>query len=141
MTEKKYDSSKVIVGIPAFNTAKNIAEIIHNAKKYSDNIVVCDDGSVDGTSKIAERAGAFVIKHEKNKGYGAALKSLFEYAKQKNPQVFVTMDSDGQHNVEDIPKIIQPIIDGEVDLVTGSRYLNQKGIKEIKFKDCRRIDT
>ena len=67
----------VIVGIPAYNEEKNIAVIITRLKKITDKIIVCDDGSSDLTSKIAEELGAIVIKHEKNLGYGAAIRSIF----------------------------------------------------------------
>ena len=72
---------KVTIGIPAFNEEKNIAGIILKLKKISDDIIVCDDGSDDLTGEIAEKFGADVIKHEKNLGYGSAIKSIFNKAK------------------------------------------------------------
>ena len=68
---------KIIVGIPAFNEEKNIAVLITQLKKIADKIIVCNDGSTDLTSKIAEESGATVINHEKNLGYGAAIRSIF----------------------------------------------------------------
>ena len=73
---------KITVGIPAYNEEKNIAGIISRVKKYADSIIVCDDGSNDLTSEISEQLGAIVIKHSKNKGYGAAINSLFLKAKE-----------------------------------------------------------
>ena len=116
---------KIIVGIPAFNEEKNIASIIAKLSDVADSIIVCDDGSTDLTSKIAERMKAVVITHEKNLGYGAAIRSIFLKAKEMNGDVLVTFDADGQHRIEDIQNVIKPIIDQEADLVIGSRFLDE----------------
>ena len=113
-----------IVGIPAYNEEKNIAVIITRLKKITDKIIVCDDGSSDLTSKIAEELGAIVIKHEKNLGYGAAIRSIFLKAKNLDCEILVTFDADGQHRVEDINKVINPINNGKSDIVIGSRFLD-----------------
>ncbi len=91
-------------------------------RQYADRVIVVDDGSSDRTAEIAKKVGAEVIVHETNRGKGAALKTGFEAA--KGYDVIVTMDSDGQHNPADIPKLIAPIIEGKADMVNGSRYLN-----------------
>src|SRR3989338_3510859 len=96
--------------------------VVQNCLKYSDKVVVCDDGSNDLTSLEAEKAGAVVIKHAKNQGKGAALKSLFNFSKDLAPDVMVTIDGDGQFLSEEIPKIIKPIIDGTADVVIGYRF-------------------
>ena len=114
----------VIVGIPAYNEEKNIAVIITRLKKITDKIIVCDDGSSDLTSKIAEELGAIVIKHKKNLGYGAAIRSIFLKAKNLDCEILVTFDADGQHRVEDINKVINPINNGKSDIVIGSRFLD-----------------
>jgi len=120
----------VIVGIPAYNEEKNIAAIITKLKKIVDKIIVCDDGSSDLTSKISEDLGAIVIKHEKNLGYGAAIRSLFLKAKNLDCDVLVTFDADGQHRVDDINKVVDPIIENQADVVIGSRFLDD-GEKEV----------
>jgi glycosyltransferase involved in cell wall biosynthesis len=117
---------KPTIGIPAFNEEKNIAKIITNLKKVTDSIIVCDDGSSDMTSEIAEGLGATVIKHEKNKGYGAAINSIFKKCNEDNVDVLVTFDADGQHRVEDIEPLLKPIIDNQSDIVIGSRFLDEK---------------
>ena len=114
----------VIIGIPAYNEEKNIAVIITKLKKITDKIIVCDDGSMDLTSKISEGLGATVIKHEKNLGYGAAIRSIFLKAKEMNGDVLVTFDADGQHRIEDIENVTTPIINQEAELVIGSRFLD-----------------
>ena len=120
----------IIVGIPAFNEEKNIAVLIIQLKKIADKIIVCNDGSTDLTSKIAEELGATVINHEKNLGYGAAIRSIFLKSKELDGDVLVTFDADGQHKIEDINRVINPIINEESDLVIGSRFLD-KSEKEI----------
>ena len=116
---------KIIVGIPAFNEEKNIAVLIIQLKKIADEIIVCNDGSTDLTSKIAEELGAIVINHEKNLGYGAAIRSIFLKSKNLGGDILVTFDADGQHRIEDINGVINPIINGESDLVIGSRFLDE----------------
>ena len=120
----------IIVGIPAFNEEKNIAVLIIQLKKIADKIIVCNDGSTDLTSKIAEELGATVINHEKNLGYGAAIRSIFLKSKELDGDVLVTFDADGQHKIEDINRVINPIINEESDLVIGSRFLD-KSEKEV----------
>lgn len=82
-----------------------------------------DDGSTDATSKVARAAGAEVIRHRTNQGAGAATKTAFEAAKRRHADILVTLDGDGQHNPDEIPRLLAPILDGEADLVIGSRFL------------------
>ena len=116
---------KITVGIPAYNEEKNIAKIIVKLKKTVDQILVCDDGSTDSTCAIAESLGVTVIKHQKNSGYGMAIRSIFLKAREINADVLVTIDADGQHKIEDIDKIIKPIVDGQADISIGSRFLTE----------------
>ena len=125
---------KIIVGIPAFNEEKNIASLIIQLKKITAEIVVCNDGSTDLTSKIAEELGATVINHEKNLGYGAAIRSIFLKSKDLDGDILVTFDADGQHRVEDISKVINPIINEESDLVIGSRFLDESEKEVPKYR-------
>jgi len=115
--------SKVAIGLPAFNEEKNIASVILQLKKKYELIVVCDDGSSDLTAAIAEKMGALVVKHEKNLGYGGAIRSLFSKACELECDIFVTFDSDGQHVVSEIENVIEPIQKNEADIVIGSRFL------------------
>lgn len=115
----------IAIGIPAYNEEKNIAVIITKLKKITDKIIVCDDGSSDFTAKISEELGAIVIKHEKNLGYGAAIRSIFLKAKESECDILVTFDADGQHKIEDISKVVKPIVDNESDIVIGSRFLDE----------------
>ena len=114
--------TKITAILPAYNEEVSLGSIVLHTKKYVDNILVIDDGSTDNTVEIATLAGAEVISHSFNKGKGAALKTGFEAARAS--EVIVTIDSDGQHNPEEIPKLINPILNGEADIVNGSRYIN-----------------
>ena len=116
---------KITVGLPAYNEEKNIAKIIVGLKKIADQIIVCDDGSTDLTSRIAESLGVTVIKHPKNVGYGSAIRSIFLKAREINAECLVTIDADGQHRVEDVNKVINQISNGESDIVIGSRFLDE----------------
>jgi len=122
------------VGIPAFNEEKNIAAIITKLADITDTIIVCNDGSSDLTSDIAEKMGAFVINHEKNLGYGAAIRSIFLKAKELDGDILVTFDADGQHRIEDVEKVTKPIIDQESDLVIGSRFLDENEKEVPKYR-------
>ena len=114
---------KIIIGIPAYNEAKNIASIILKLKKITDTIIVCDDGSSDQTSEISKKMGATVITHIRNEGYGAAIRTIFLKAKELDADVLITFDADGQHRFEDIEKVISPIKNDQADIVIGSRFL------------------
>ena len=114
----------MVIGIPAYNEEKNIASILLRLKNISEHIIVCDDGSTDLTSEIAEKLGAIVVRHTKNLGYGAAIKTIFLKAKEINTDILTTFDADGQHRVEDISKVVEPIKNNLADLVIGSRFLN-----------------
>ena len=123
---KNLNILKITIGIPAYNEEKNIASIITKLKKITDSIIVCDDGSSDMTSEISKNLGAIVITHKKNMGYGVAINSIFQKAKELNIDLLVTFDADGQHRVEDIEKVVEPIKNNTADLVIGSRFLDKK---------------
>ena len=109
-----------LICIPAFNEESRLGEIIVEAKKYADSVIVCDDGSSDNTSKIAISQGAELIRHSKNLGKGAAMKSLFNYAKDHDAELVVMIDGDGQFKANEIPLLIKPIMNG-YDVVIGNR--------------------
>ena len=116
---------KITVGIPAFNEEENIGAIIIKLKKIVDTVIVCDDGSTDMTNEISKKMGALVIEHKENLGYGSSIKSIFEKAKEMDSDILVTFDGDGQHNIDDVKKIVQPILEMNADIVIGSRFLNK----------------
>jgi len=97
--------------------------MIKKSLPHVDKVVVCDDGSTDNTAKLAKDAGAIVIS-QKNQGYGAAIATLFDYARKENAQIMITLDGDGQHNPDQIPLLIDAIITHNVDVAIGSRFLD-----------------
>lgn len=111
--------AKTIVLIPAYKEEQTIAKVIVGCERYCNSVIVCDDGSPDHTAKIARRIGAEVISNNENQGKGAALKLLFKRAIEMNADIVITIDADGQHNPDDIPKLLAEIRNS--DMVIGSR--------------------
>jgi glycosyltransferase involved in cell wall biosynthesis len=128
---------RILVCIPAYNEAGSIAEIIKKAAAYASDVIVYDDGSSDDTAEIADAAGATVIRNRKNKGYGVAITRLFEAAAEKDADVMVTLDSDGQHNPDEISRIVAPILNERYDIVIGSRFLGDRNNPQNKIPTYR----
>jgi len=108
--------------LPAYNEEISIGSVVLRARQYADRVIVIDDGSSDRTAEVALLAGAEVLRHDENLGKGAALRTGFEAL--NGDAVIVTIDTDGQHDPADIPRLVAPIFAGEADMVNGSRYLN-----------------
>lgn len=128
---------KLAIIIPAFNEGKVINEVIKSIPRSLPGIdkmkvVVVDDGSTDNTGNEAKRAGATVLKHPINSGVGTAKKTLLAAGKRLGADLVVTMDADGQHSPDDLPTLIKPIINGEADLVAGSRLISPAGMPVIR---------
>ena len=102
--------------------------------KIAQKIIVCNDGSTDLTGEIAEKLGAVVINHPKNLGYGSGIRSIFQKAKEIDSDILVTFDADGQHQVEDIKKVIEPILKNKADIVIGSRFLENKNVSAPEYR-------
>ena len=112
-----------------------IASIVSRAMKYVDKVVVADDGSINGTSKVAEEMGAIVVRSQFSQGFGKNVKVGLSIALSNGkPDIVVTLDGDGQHDPDEIPQVVAPIIEGRADLVIGSRFL-----KEYKIPKYRKI--
>jgi glycosyltransferase involved in cell wall biosynthesis len=128
---KPYRGKKIIVCIPAFNEAKSIANVVQKASKYTSEIIVYDDGSYDNTTEVAKSSGAAVIRNPINRGYGTAITTLFQKAKEEDVDIMVTLDSDGQHDPDQIPEVLEPILKDESDIVIGSRFINLQDKQKI----------
>jgi len=111
----------VCVIIPTFNEARNIASIVKKLKDYNLEVLVVDDGSKDNTAEIAIKSGAKVIRNPKNLGKGASLIKGFDYALKNNFDAVITMDGDGQHLPEEVPKFIQRAEQSESSIFIGNR--------------------
>ena len=114
---------KIIAVIPCLNEAAYIGDVIGKALKHVDRVLVVDDGSGDNTSEVARRAGAEVIRHDRRLGAGAATRTGFLAALREGADIVVTLDGDGQHDANEIPVVIGPVLQGEADLVIGSRFV------------------
>lgn len=115
---------KIAIFIPAYNEERTVGSVVLLAKKYG-QVYVIDDGSDDRTAEIARKAGAKIITHAKNMGYGAALKSALAAARKLDAGAFVFMDADGQHDASEIPSVAAPVLEGKADLCQGSRFLGK----------------
>jgi glycosyltransferase involved in cell wall biosynthesis len=127
LIKEEKQEPKTLVAIPCFNEEKTIGSVILKAKKYADEVLVIDDGSIDKTATIAELAGATIVRHEKNKGYGAAIQSCFNYARENNFDVMTILDGDGQHDPDQIYTVMRPVSEGKADISIGSRFLDSQG--------------
>ena len=129
---------KLFIILPAFNEEKVIAKVLDDLKKQLKHLeqlkqfkqlepvmIVVDDASFDKTGKIAKDKGAIVLRHIINRGLGGALATGLEYARINQADIAVTMDSDGQHDPQDLHKIIKPILEKKAEVVIGSRFLEK----------------
>jgi len=112
-----------LICIPAYNEESHIYDIVKKSLLYVDKVIVCNDGSTDNTAKLAKDAGAVVIS-QNNQGYGAAIATLFDYARKENADMMITLDGDGQHDPDQAPVLINAITNYNVDVVIGSRFLD-----------------
>lgn len=113
----------VYVVIAAYNEAAAIGDVVRELLGTCTHVVVVDDGSRDDTWQAAREGGAVVLRHLLNRGQGAALQTGITYALRQGAEVIVTFDADGQHRPQDIPALVAPIAQGEVDICLGSRFL------------------
>ncbi len=116
----KTEKSGIIVGMPAYNEEKYVGSVVLQARQFADEVVVVDDGSSDRTAQVAGLAGATVVQHKENSGYGATVQTVLAEAKKRNPKVLVLLDADGQHNPEEITSLVNAISAG-FDVAIGSR--------------------
>jgi len=116
--------SKIV--IPAYNEAARIGRVIEDLKKHGyRDVIVVDDCSTDRTGSIAKRHGAHVIRHSRNRGQGAALRTGIKAALADGADIIVTFDGDGQHRAEEIAHLVAPVLAGEADAALGSRFLGR----------------
>ncbi len=130
---------KMFVVIPAYQEEEAIARVIADVLQYTRDIVVVNDASSDNTATIARKSGAVVLEHVVNRGQGAALQTGTDYALRHGADIIVHFDSDGQHQAKDIPAMIQPLLDGEADIVLGSRFLSGRSASKASLPRSKRL--
>jgi len=131
------NNSTVYFVIPAFNEAKVIREVVTPLLEFGFSVIVVDDGSTDHTYEVLSDLNIYYLKHEINLGQGAALQTGMDFAKRKNTEVVIHFDADGQHQIEDILPLIEPVRTGLYDVALGSRFLQKKKTNNIPL--LRRI--
>lgn len=119
---------RIFVVIPAYNEAAVIGQVLRQTLAVTTNAVVIDDGSRDQTAALANEHGVKVLSHAINRGLGASLATGISFALGQGADVIVTLDADGQHQPSDIPRLVQPIIKNQADVVIGSRLLDAHGM-------------
>jgi glycosyltransferase involved in cell wall biosynthesis len=130
---------RFLTALPVYNEASHVDAVLDEVAQYSADVLVVDDGSTDGTpDRLAARQDIRTIRHAENRGYGAALKSAFDYAIHFHYDVLVTIDCDGQHEPQRIDELVAACRD--VDIVSGSRYLDQSDAKSAAPPERRRIN-
>lgn len=117
---------RIVALIPAYNEERFIGSLVIAVRPFVEFVVVVDDGSADRTAEIARAAGAIVVQHNVNQGKAAAVNTGFDYLRRLNPRAIVMLDGDGQHRVDDIPAVLNPVLADEADVVVGSRFLAVK---------------
>lgn len=131
MTEVPQAQPMITAVIPAYNEEKTIAQVVEGARKHVAEVLVVDDGSQDDTTRLAIGAGAKVIRIPRNQGKGFALSIGLTTAALNGSSAIVCLDGDGQHDPEDVPRLVEPIIAGRAQMVIGSRFLDAHSRSQI----------
>lgn len=126
------ESPKIVALIPALDEEKTIGDVVRRALKYVDHVVVVDDLSEDDTVDVAREAGAQVVRLRNRRKIGGVVRAGISYVKNLEPNILVTLDADGQHDPDEIPHLLDLVLDGKFDLVQGSRFLEDKRKRTIK---------
>ena len=114
-------SERTLVVIPAYNAGKSVGSVVKSCRKVMNDVLVVDDGSADDTGAVAKAAGAEVVRHPHNRGKGAALKTGFAWALEHGFDDVITLDADGQHLPDEIPKFLEARQQTRADLIIGGR--------------------
>lgn len=133
--------AKVLIGIPVYNEEKYVNDVLSEVLRYSDDVLVIDDGSTDETPLRLAQQSVEVIRHAENRGYGRSMQDMLRWAKFDGFDWLITMDCDEQHEPEAIPDFIQAIHRNKADIISGSRYLANTPLDDAPPKDRRIINA
>ena len=128
----------IYVFLPACNEEKYVGEVVNLLRQLELNltIYVIDDGSRDATGKVARNAGAIVVRHPVNLGQWAAMRTGFAISLMEGANIMVSLDADGQHDPKALPRLVEPILNGEADIVIGSRFLDGEKLEMPKYRQA-----
>jgi len=133
-----YRDEAIVALMPALNEEKTIRKVVQGVLEYVDLVIVIDDVSTDNTVQIARQAGAYVLSLKRRRRLGGVIKTGLEYVKKLNPKIVVMLDSDGQHEPSDVPRLLKPLLEGKADWVLGSRFIDGPRLKSSKSKNVGR---
>ena len=133
MSSPRTEEARIAVVIPAYREGERIARVVRDVKSFVNVVVVVDDCSPDNTSEEANAAGAVVVRHDVNKGKGAALKTAFKKLGEMGYDYGITMDGDGQHDPQQLPLFIKEIKDSRATMVVGNRFSNAQGMPKVRW--------
>jgi glycosyltransferase involved in cell wall biosynthesis len=122
--DPRLEALRLLAIVPALNEEHSLAQVIAEIRAADRHmeVLVVDDGSVDGTARVAAASGATVVKLPYNIGIGGAVQTGYKYALERGFDVAVQVDGDGQHDPREIPRLLEPLLDGRADMVVGSRF-------------------
>jgi polyprenyl-phospho-N-acetylgalactosaminyl synthase len=116
---------KIFVVMAAYNEAEAIRPLVDSLLAAGRRVIVVDDASTDGTAEVLKDSPVYLLRHCVNRGQGAALQTGIEFALSRGAEIVVTFDADGQHDVQEIPEMVAPILAGECEITLGSRFLGR----------------
>lgn len=134
------ESPKVLLAIPVYNEARYVHSVLTEVRRRIEDVLVIDDGSTDGTPQALAEHPVEVIRHATNRGYGRSMQDMMRWAAFDGFDWLVTMDCDEQHEPAAIPRFIEAIERDDLDIVSGSRYLDPDGRVDAPPPDRRRIN-
>ncbi|MDH4230418.1 MAG: glycosyltransferase family 2 protein [Nitrospirota bacterium] len=119
--------------IPAYNEARRISSVIRGAREHINDVIVVDDGSGDATAELAQKAGAYVLRHDLNRGKGMALRTGFSHVMKRGYRAVLTLDADGQHDPSEIRKFLSAFQENSGDVIIGSRLWDKAAIPRYRY--------
>ena len=131
---------RILVGIPVYNEAAFVTEVLQEVRQYAVHILVIDDGSTDETSRLLSEQSVKIVRHSTNRGYGRSTRDMFQWAREDGFEWLITMDCDRQHEPAAIPLFRERIKVGDVDVVSGSRYIHRETDDDMPPPDRREIN-